>query len=185
MDRGSGMGSEKRHADLCSLGRLRYTRRVMVRRGKVRPGNVRSPGWALVSVFLLLLTLSGCTAQPNAPVPPDPAALLQAIPSADAAQYERVTDMRQWRNPYIMVRTNDVVLYDVADNAEIQLKPEELLPALAKLPASNWPYGRVVAAAENGARASDQDGVAIRRIKGIVGGLLANAKIAVKWVPSP
>ncbi|HTS36907.1 MAG TPA: hypothetical protein VMH04_14620 [Candidatus Solibacter sp.] len=93
--------------------------------------------------------------------------------------------MKQWRNPYIMVRTNDVVLYDFADNAEIELKPDELLPALAKLPASNWPYGRVVATAENGVRASEQDGVAIRRTKGIVGGLLANAKIAVKWVPSP
>jgi hypothetical protein len=145
---------------------------------------VRSPGWALVSAFLLLLTLSGCKSQPTAPTAPDPAVLLQAIPSANAAQYERVTDMKQWRNPYIMVRTNDVVLYDFANNAEIELKPDELLPALGKLPASNWPYGRVVAAAENGVRASEQDGVAIRRMKGIVGGLLANAKVAVKWVPS-
>ena len=39
---------------------------------------------------------------------------------------------------------------DVADSAEIRLKPSELLPALAALPASNWPYGRVVAATENG-----------------------------------
>ena len=43
-----------------------------------------------------------------------------------------------------------VALLDAADNAEIILKPDELLPALAALPASNWPYGRVVAAAENG-----------------------------------
>jgi hypothetical protein len=52
------------------------------------------------------------------------------------------------------------------------------------LPASNWPYGRVVAAAENNVKLSDEDGIAIRRNKGIVGGILEGAHIAVKWVPS-
>ena len=92
--------------------------------------------------------------------------------------------MRNWRNPYLIVRPDGVALLDAADNAEIRLKPAELLPALAALPASNWPYGRVVAAAENSTKGSDQDGVAIRRNKGIVGGILENAHIAIKWVPS-
>jgi len=92
--------------------------------------------------------------------------------------------MKTWRNPYLIVRTDGVVLYDVADNAEIRLKPDELLPALAKLPASNWPYGRVVAATETNIRNSDQDAVAIRRNKGIIGGMLQGAHIAVKWVPA-
>jgi hypothetical protein len=92
--------------------------------------------------------------------------------------------MKTWRNPYLIVRPDGVALLDVADNAEIILKPAELLPALAALPASNWPYGRVVAAAENTTKPSDQDGVAIRRTKGIVGGILESAHIAVKWVPS-
>ena len=92
--------------------------------------------------------------------------------------------MKKWRNPYLIVRTDGVALFDTADSAEIILKPEELLPALARLPASNWPYGRVVAAAENGVRTSEQDAVAIRRIRGIVGGMLQSAHIAVKWVPS-
>jgi len=91
--------------------------------------------------------------------------------------------MKTWRNPYLIIRPDRVALFDVADNAEIILKPGELLPALAALPASNWPYGRVVAAAENSAQASDQDGIAIRRNKGIVGGILQGAHIAVKWVP--
>jgi hypothetical protein len=82
------------------------------------------------------------------------------------------------------VRTDGVALYDSADSAEIILKTDDLLAALAKLPASNWPYGRVVAAQENGVRASKQDGVAIRRNKGIVGGILEGAHIAVEWVPS-
>jgi hypothetical protein len=59
-----------------------------------------------------------------------------------------------------------------------------LLPALAALPVSNWPYGRVVAAAENGAQASEEEGIAIRRTKGIIGGILESAHIAIKWVPA-
>jgi len=110
--------------------------------------------------------------------------MLQAIPAADAAQYEHIQDMKNWRNPYLIVRADGVVLLDAANNAEITLKPDDLLAALARLPASNWPYGRVVAAAEIGVRASERDGVAIRRNKGIVGGELQGAHIAVRWVPS-
>jgi len=90
--------------------------------------------------------------------------------------------MKKWRNPYLIVRPDGVALFDVADSAEILLNPDELLPALAKLPATNWPYGRVVAAAETGAAKSEQDHISIRRNKGIVGGMLAGAHIAVKWV---
>lgn len=92
-------------------------------------------------------------------------------------------DMKNWRNPYLIVRTDGVALLDVADNAEIRLKPAELLPALAALPASNWPYGRVVAATEN-TGASEQERVEIRRNRGIVGGMLEGAHVAIKWVPS-
>jgi hypothetical protein len=137
-----------------------------------------------VAVSLLYVFLVGCSSQPRTVRAPDPNSVLQAIPAADPAQVERIHDMKNWRNPYLIVRTDGVALFDVADNAEIRLKPEELLPALAALPASNWPYGRVVAATENSAKASEQDGVAIRRNRGIVGGMLEGAHIAVKWVPS-
>jgi hypothetical protein len=128
------------------------------------------------------VAMAGCSSQAPATAP-DPSVVLQAIPSADAAQYGRVQDMKSWRNPYLIVRADGVALLDSADNAEIILKTDELLGALAHLPASDWPYGRVVAAAENGVRASEQDGVAIRRNKGIVGGLLQGAHVAVRWVP--
>lgn len=135
--------------------------------------------WSLI----LLAALAGCSKQP-APTQPDPQALLQAIPAAQTSQYDRIRDMKTWRNPYLIVRSDGVALYDTADSAEIILKPNELLPALAKLPSSNWPYGRVVAAAENTVRSSDQEAIAIRRNKGILGGLLEGAHIAVKWVPA-
>ncbi len=136
----------------------------------------------LAITMLAVAVLVACTQQETPP--PDPQTILQAIPAADSAQYEKIRDMKTWRNPYLIVRAEGVVLYDSADNAEIQLKTDELLPALAKLPASNWPYGRVVAAAEPDTRTSDQNAIAIRRNKGIIGGMLEGAHIAVKWVPS-
>lgn len=137
----------------------------------------------LAALVLSAATLFACS-QRQGPQEPDPQTVLQAIPVANSAQYDQVRDMKGWRNPYLIVRSDGVALYDFADNAEIRLKPDELLPALAKLPASNWPYGRVVAATETNARSSDQDAVAIRRNKGIIGGVLEGAHIAVKWVPA-
>jgi len=134
-------------------------------------------------ILSLGISLVACSQQ-NAPKPPAPEVLLQAIPAANSVQFEGVHDMKTWRNPYLIVRRDGVALLDAADNTEIRLKPAELLPALAALPASNWPYGRVVAAAENNVKLSDEDGIAIRRNKGIVGGILEGAHIAVKWVPS-
>jgi len=43
----------------------------------------------------------------------------------------------------------------------------------------------VVAVAEGGVRTSEQDAIAIRRNKGIVGGMLEGAHVSVKWVPGP
>ena len=136
----------------------------------------------LVVMIFAILGLGACSDQ--GPKAPDPAAQLQAIPAANSAQYEKIKDMRNWRNPYLIVRADSVALLDTADSAEIILKPEELLPALAKLPTSYWPYGRVVAAVENTRNTSEQDGVAIRKNKGIVGGILDGAHVAVKWVPA-
>ncbi len=129
------------------------------------------------------MTLAACSHE-GAAKAPDPVAELQAIPAADSAKVGNIKDMKNWRNPYLIVRADGVALLDVEDSAEIILKPGELLTALAKLPPSEWPYGRVVAATETGANPSEQDKVAIRKNKGIVGGLLESAHIAVTWVPS-
>ena len=136
------------------------------------------------SLLVFSVIVAACSSPQNAPKAPDPEAVLQALPQAVPAQYDRIQDMKRWRNPYLIVRADGVALYDSADRAEILLKTDEVLPALARLPASDWPYGRVVAAAEIGVRASEQEGIAIRRNKGIVGGLLESAHVAVKWVPS-
>lgn len=133
--------------------------------------------------LLASLTLAACSHE-GAAKTPDPVSMLQTIPAPDSAKYEHIKDMKNWRNPYLIVRADGVALLDVADSAEIILKPDELLPALAKLPSSEWPYGRVVAATESGVNRSEEDKIAVRKNKGIVGGLLGSAHIAVTWVPS-
>ena len=138
----------------------------------------------LLIILALTLSLDTCSSQPKSVPVADAATLLQAIPSADSAEYSQIHDMRKWRNPYLVIRNDGVGLLDPADSAEIVLKPEELLAALARLPSSAWPYGRVVAVSENSVRNSEQDAIAIRRNKGIVGGILVGAHVAVDWVPS-
>jgi hypothetical protein len=150
------------------------------RRGTSRSVNLKSAS-AVLSVFLSL-GMAACS--PNTEKAPDPSDILHAIPAADPAQYGRIQDMKNWRNPYLIVRPASVDLLDAADNAEIHLKLEQLVPALAKLPASAWPYGRVVAVAEPAQPAFEQDAVALRRNKGIVGGILQGADLSVKWVPA-
>ena len=136
----------------------------------------------LALILCLELSLVGCSQQTAKA--PDPGATLQAIPAAQSSAYESVKDMKQWRNPYLIVRADGVVLFDAPDNAEIILKPDQLLTTLATLPTADWPYGRVVAATESIHAISDPDGIAIRRNKGIVGGILEGAHIAIRWVPS-
>lgn len=137
----------------------------------------------LRTLFVLILCAFATACQQEAPAAADPTVTLRAIPTAEPTQYSRIQDMKNWRNPYLIVKADGVALFDVADNAEITVKPEDLLATLAKLPASDWPYGRVVAVAENAKRASEQDAVAIRRNKGLVGGILQGAQVVVKWVP--
>lgn len=144
-------------------------------------GKVKAARPRLILCLLPALVLLACS-QNDGPKKLSPAAILEAIPSADPAKYDQIHNTKNWRNPYLIVRADGVALYDTADSAEIILKPDEVIGALAELPPSNWPYGRVVAATETVA-ASDQAGVAIRRNKGLVGGLLEEAHVAIRWVP--
>jgi hypothetical protein len=137
----------------------------------------------LVSVVVLVLSVVTCSPREKAQAP-DPVELLQSVPQPDSRKYESIVDMRNWRNPYLVIRTDGVALLDPVNSVEVLLKPDEVLGALARLPRSAWPYGRIVAVSENGLRASPQDDIAIRRNRGIVGGTLEGAHIAVNWVPS-
>jgi hypothetical protein len=78
-----------------------------------------------------------------------------------------------------------VGLLDSANNEQKILTPDQLLTALADLPSSAWPYGRVVAVAESvPAGSSDADKAQLRRNRALVAGTLENLQVAINWVPS-
>jgi hypothetical protein len=93
-------------------------------------------------------------------------------------------DMKAWRNPYLIIRVDGVALLDAANNEQQTVPSDKLSDALAKLPASAWPYGRVVAIQEVGASASEEDKTRLRRNRALVAGTLESLHVLINWVPS-
>ena len=101
--------------------------------------------------------------------------------------FPALQETKHWSNPYLVIRPATVgLLTGVAANEEQILKPEEVLNALARLPASAWPYGRAVAIlVDEKPTASEADKIAIRRNRGIVAGDLEGAHVAIDWISAP
>ena len=129
--------------------------------------------------------LTGCSRQ-KVDAAPDAVFQLQAVAPADPAKFPVLQQSKHWSNPYLVVRPAAVgLLTDVAANEEQIVKPEEVLNALAQLPAAAWPYGRAVAILVDAkATSSEQDKIALRRNRGIVAGELQGAHVAINWIPS-
>jgi hypothetical protein len=127
-----------------------------------------------------------CSRQ-SAPLAPDAAILLQAVPAADPSKSPSLTGSKHWSNPYLVIHPDAVALLTgVAANEEQILKPGEVLNTLAHLPASAWPYGRAVAIlVEQKPTSSEQDKIALRRNRGIVAGDLERADVAILWIATP
>ena len=140
------------------------------------------------AVAFTTLVILSCSRSPqiavNAPAATSPEARIQQIPPADPQKFAGMRDMKNWRNPYLIIKPNGVALLDVANHEEHLLKPEELPGALASLPASAWPYGRVVVVTDAGVAATASDLAPIRRNRGIVAGTLESMHILINWVPS-
>src|SRR5437588_4107159 len=131
----------------------------------------------------LAISLSRTACSRSAPPPPDAATLLQKLPLGNPAKYPDVRRVKSWSNPYLVVRPDGIGLVtSIAAHEERILKPDEVLDALAQLPPSAWPYGRVVAILVDARPASsEQDKIAIRRNRGILAGELQGAHVAIEW----
>lgn len=140
---------------------------------------------ALTFVFTLSLSFAACSRQ-NAPPLPDPAARLRSIAAADPSKCPALHEAKHWKNPYLVIRADRVgLLTRVTANEERILKPEEVLDALAQLPASAWPCGRAVAVlVHEKPSATEEERVAVRRNRGIVAGELQGADVDINWVPA-
>jgi hypothetical protein len=141
----------------------------------------RRPWCAFAFIFFLTANFYSCTAKKAEP-PPNPSVLLQSIVQADPQKYPPAA--KQWSNPYLVIRADRIgLLSNAAPNEEQVLKPEEVLNALAQLPASAWPYGRAVAVLVDEKSASSEQGrVTLRRNRGIVEGDLDGAQVAIRWM---
>ncbi len=143
--------------------------------------------WPLGFLTAVSLVLFSCSPTPQAA---DPAAVevsatarILAIPPASPAKYRGMVNMKNWRNPYLILRTDGVALLDPDNHEEHLLKPQELTQTLANLPPSSWPYGRVVAVTEQGVKSSSDDGVKIRQVRAIVAGTLESMHVLINWIP--
>jgi hypothetical protein len=145
------------------------------------------PRLTFVSVLMAVYVASSAAcSRPSAPASPDAATQLRAIAPADASKYPSLQETKHWSNPYLVIRADRVgLLSDAAANEEQILKPAEVLDALARLPASAWPYGRAVAILVDEKPATPEpDKIALRRNRGIVEGELQDAQVAIRWIPT-
>ena len=140
----------------------------------------------IAALLTTISMLAPCSAPTPSNRPPDvnPEARIETIPAADPAKYTHVRNYKNWQNPFLIVRADGIALLDVQNNEEHILKPDELTQALGNLPATAWPYGRVVAVQENAVRnPSREDEISIRRNRGILAGTLESQHVLINWIP--
>ena len=120
----------------------------------------------------------------------DASAVLQAIPAANLFKYSKppifVFDARSWQNPYLVVCTDQVEVLGRVNHKRRIVKPSQVLDALAHMPRSAWPEGRIVAFAlqEDASTVSEKDFAAIRRSSSLVTTELMVAGVMFASVPN-
>lgn len=137
-----------------------------------------------MSIALLASCAKPPRAAEDAAATASPQARIQQIPPADAQKYSAVRDMKSWRNPYLIIKVEGVGLLDVANNEQQIVDPDKLSEALARLPGSAWPYGRVIAIQEINNSGSEEDKVKLRKNRALVAGALESMQVLINWVPS-
>jgi hypothetical protein len=142
----------------------------------------------LIPLAISLHVLAGCAGSKSsgsATSQVNPLLRIEALPPADARQVSAVRDMKNWKNPYLIVRVDGVGLLDAANNEQKILTPDQLVEALAQLPTSAWPYGRVIAVAESvPPGSSESEKAQLRRNRALVAGTLESLHVTINWVPS-
>ena len=110
--------------------------------------------------------------------------LKKRIPPADPNKYRAVQDARDWQNPYLMAQANGINARPISAAMETPtMSPVDVVAYLDKLPSTAWPYGLVVAVAENGLRGPDDD-ARIKRNREELVRLLEKAGVKVDLWPS-
>jgi hypothetical protein len=108
------------------------------------------------------------------------------IPAASRRTVARASYNQNWRNPVVTIRAEGIEIQSKAiAGSSKTVSPDDLGGLLMGLPASAWPYGRVVVASDIGLRRADcSDEPAITRNHRTAAELLARLSVQVVWVPS-
>jgi hypothetical protein len=75
--------------------------------------------------------------------------LRERIPKPDPTKYQSVRDGVDWKNPYLIVRPDGVVILGMTPAAQT-ITVESVPAVLQKLPDAAWPYGLIVAVQDVG-----------------------------------
>jgi hypothetical protein len=154
-------------------------------------GVARSVVSALVRVnlrvgFLIFLVLLTACSKPRPAEPAEEAKPtdLERIPAADSSKYPALSNMKDWQNPYLIVRDDGIGLVDLSNREIHVLKPEEVPAELVSLPSTAWPYGRVVLVTQATPKnTSDQTKEELRKNRGLLLGTLRQLDVEVRESP--
>ncbi len=138
--------------------------------------------------LIMLGTLVACS-KPEAPAPQESAATpqptgLAAIPGPDPSKYPSFHNLKEWKNPYLVVREGGIGFVDSANSEVRILKPEEVPALLNSLPETAWPYGRVVMVGQVKPEDPSNDTKAqLRKNRGLLVGTLRDLKVLIYEAP--
>jgi hypothetical protein len=86
------------------------------------------------------------------------AVLTKRVPPANVSAYRSIRDTTEWRNPFLMVGADGIsIRWGKSAAKPVTKPPAQVIAYLEKLPPQAWPYGLVVAEAENGVRDVGED----------------------------
>ena len=149
---------------------------------------------AILCMMLVLSQMTtACNRKPQAPLAQSgmstqqtPSKFDSRIPPPDLSKYKDVRDAKDWRNPYLVIRTEGVGVILKGTPVERRIiSCDELFTFLESLPATAWPYGRVAAIQEIGIRRGNgKDNQPIAENKTKVGRILTSLDVKADWWPS-
>jgi hypothetical protein len=142
---------------------------------------------AIVFGLGLALVLSGCSKPPQAPVAAEETAKptgLESIPASDPLKYPRISELANWKNPYLVVREDGIGMVDLSNHEIHMLKPEEIPAELVSLSPTAWPYGRAVLIAQAIPKdVNEQTKASLRKNRALLIGTLR--ELDVQYVEAP
>ena len=138
-----------------------------------------------IITFVLLGALVACSKppQPETTETPQPTGL-ESIPAPDPSKYLPFSNMKGWKNPYLIVREDGIGFVDLSNREVHILKLEEIPAELVSLPSSAWPYGRVVLVAQAVPKnPSDQTKAELRKNRALLLGTLKELDVQFREAP--